>query len=285
VPRSFSREREKTVHPCCFIRWSIPLLLSPFAFAVVDSLRAADPAPSTTAAETSATKVYTSGKDLLADLPKEAFPKTAPDAGIERARALRWCKTHLLGKTVEWTGTITHVTVDEVIGDTEDLFDVRLKTDIPVAKKSGQGGAYPVLGDTFLLGDQRCGVVLTGSAISHTFRDDERLRRATFVSTIILRNCSESEAIKLRELNGKMVTLRSLITGVEQGGDGFAFQPDVRGDKPEEWFGFQLKVSIPSVNGLTTKYAAKETERAESSRAKGGGSPSGSRSSSSGSAR
>jgi hypothetical protein len=53
-----------------------------------------------------AAKVYRSAEELLADLPKDKYPfGGAP----ERAACTEWLKANVVGRTVEWKATVSHV--------------------------------------------------------------------------------------------------------------------------------------------------------------------------------
>lgn len=172
-------------------------------------------------------KPHATGAELLADLPKEAYPDG--DA-IEWAACQKWCEGNLAGRVVTWKGKVTGF---QVAGD--GPFTVGITTDIPVVYASRLGFAF---GPPFKLGKRKCGVVLT----------NERLNVSDTGLAVLYENQSAEEAKALRGLKGREVTFRATISGRD------AFVVDgrvtarMRG-READWLPIQVHVSDPEIDG------------------------------------
>ncbi len=159
-------------------------------------------------------KVYKTGAELLADMPKEAYPKSGHDGGIERAAARKWCKRHLPGRFIEWTAKVTDITIrGSARGD--DALHVELNLDgidavaglidgVPPFGLASLGKAPFKIGDTpviVLFGDEsewQDGVEAKG-----LYTADDVL--------VVYYGCTPAEAKQLRDLKGRQCTLRSHV--------------------------------------------------------------------------
>lgn len=194
-----------------------------------------------------ATKVYRTSTDLLADMPKDAFPKAGQDEGISRADARKWLATHLVLRPVEWQATVIGVSVS---GD--GPFEVRLKTDLPGVYDGFTVDAglpdvstlHVAFGDRVSLGGQDCRVTLnptlpidlTGVTLKYT--------------------CSRDEAKRLSELKSKKVTLRATVTEANLGDE--AKVDIVKGENrtTEKSLPIALSTTTPSIDGFMPRYHA-----------------------------
>lgn len=144
-------------------------------------------------------KVHRSGQEILAGLPKDNYPKVGEEFGIERARCEKWCRAHLVGKTIEWSTTIKDIKID---GD--EPFIVTLTVEVSSEFQCVAGASVPTcwcFWEPVTLGGQSCQVGLSRE----------------FVGGFFPYRCTEAEAKMLRNLKGKRVTMRSEVTDVSVG--------------------------------------------------------------------
>lgn len=208
----------------------------------VDAQGKADTPPSTkTEAEApDSGKVYRSPTELLADMPKSAYPKPGPEGGIEQAAARKWMKKNLVGRTVEWTATLREIaisgddpfTVKMWFTDFKDPLEVHaiFHPDLP------EGGLLCgfSFGGPFSLGGESCEVILGGKGIVGL----SGLR-------IGYAECTADEAALFRKLKGKKVLIRSKILSAHVSSGKITSAGELKERVP-----IGLVVSLPSVNGI-----------------------------------
>jgi hypothetical protein len=145
-------------------------------------------------------KVYRTASDLLADMPKEAYPKSGEMGGVQRSRARKWCGENLVGRTVEWTGTVTKV---KDYGD--GPFKVEVETDAAATLVPAGGALYLRKVIPFdranSRGEQSCQVYVRIGVLP----DD--VTRITYT-------CTADEVARLQKLKDKKVTFRSTVEEV-----------------------------------------------------------------------
>lgn len=166
---------------------------------------------STTAAKGSKDKVYRTPEDLLADMPKEAFPKAGPEGGIERAAARRWVATHLVFQTLEWTATVTGVTITgdgpyKVVVDTDAGFAAG-RCLIGTGSNGVDLAGLP-FGGSVSLGGQACQVIADSAALKGE----------------LSYYCTGDEAKQILAMKNKTVTLRAAIKGANVGDEDLVFR-------------------------------------------------------------
>jgi hypothetical protein len=202
-------------------------------------------------------KVYTSGKALLADMAKDAYPDG--DA-IEWAAARKWCESNVIGRRVEWTASVTDFSVrqarDDPEGDRGETFDVTLTTDTP----SLRGGGF-VFGRPFLLGKAECAVVIFGASIDA----EGDIGSEDWAATIQYQRCTAGEAKKLRGFKGRKVAFSSIIDGREINSIGVEISgekvstPGLFG-KDFAWLPIKLYAPVPSIDGFLPEACKPKTE-------------------------
>jgi hypothetical protein len=188
------------------------------------------------AAEAPKDKVYRTGPELLADMPKDAYPKAGPQGGIERAAARKWLKANVVGRTVEWT-----MTVREVSDTGDDPFHVEVlvlsKAKFVGNKNNTVQPAEP-FGDEFLLDGESWQITLIGAI--------QNLGGDGLTSRISYTTCTAAEVKTLRKLKGKKVVLRATVTAAELPDKGI-----VDSTNKESGVGaILLTVSLPSADGF-----------------------------------
>lgn len=133
------------------------------------------------------TKVYRSAEELLARIPKEAYPVAGPNGSIERAATRDWLMEKLGSRKniFEWEAT-----VKEVVDRGVDLYSVVITNEPSVA--SG-----PIV-----LGEQQCQLRMCEEyGGNHLNASDD----------IQYQYCTADEVRKLREFIGKKVTFRGIV--------------------------------------------------------------------------
>lgn len=187
-------------------------------------------------AEGADTKVYTKLADLLADMPKDSYPK---GEGISRAAAKKWLEANLKGRTIEWTDTITKV---EVTGDDPFKVNLGLATDLVAIQYDAWIWSRVLFGQAFKFdGGETCVASLGGGGLSG--RKDDPFT-ATFTLQLTYPTCSKDEATSLQRLANKKVTFRAKIENVSVGrsmtGKGI----------PDDAYAIAIDVRPPSLDGF-----------------------------------
>lgn len=197
--------------------------------------------------------VFQTPEKLFAGLPKDAYPKLGDDAGLERGLAQKWMNANLVGKSVEWKGTVELV---KVTGS--DPFDADVYFEGTTGIRWVPGVAGPTFGNTFSLGDQKCRTLLsTGVSSTNWITGGVDLAGCDgplTASRTRYRSCSEVEVKRLREFQKKEVSPRETITNivvyaknayVEARLDGFGNYPST-----DVGLAIRLQVSLPTVDGF-----------------------------------
>lgn len=191
-------------------------------------------------AEPATLKTYLQGSELLADLPKTAYPKWGGKFQPERVATQEWMKANLPGRTVKWTSKIEKV---EVTGN--GPFEVKLYW-----HPSGAGGlavdSQPTLGNSFAIGEEsNCVVSINTPAARQSF----------FTCYYCYDQCTADEAKMLRELEGKEVTFRGEIAKHKQGDADNQYSFTVRPgyDEVDRQLEICVPVSMPTINSILPK--------------------------------
>lgn len=184
-------------------------------------------------------KVFRTSADLFAGMPKEAYPKSGPGAGIERAAALDWFKENIVGHSVEWTAKVDNPQVEgdtRVVGDGPPRFKVTFDT--YGVTHHIRFGLFPgrdcVAWKDHTLGSQTCEVLID-------------LRSDIYLKYLTYGGCTVDEAKHMRTFGGKDVTFRARIKYVEVSDRGTS--SDRREDDPTH-VTFFLTVSPAAINGF-----------------------------------
>jgi cell division protein FtsB len=168
--------------------------------------------------------VYRSPLALLADMPKNKFPKIGAEGGLERIAARIWCAEKLIGRTIEWTSIVT-----EVADSGGDPSVVKVKTDATYFLNNTFAFGHPIS-----LGGQTCQVLVVGGRPNYGEYD------LTEYS-----GCTAAEVATLRQLKGRQVSLRGLVRGVEVADSNASF-----GSSLKETVPIMLTVTKPTIDGF-----------------------------------
>lgn len=190
-------------------------------------------------------RIFASAADLLADMPKAAYPD---GDSIEWAACQKWCEANLTGRRVAWAAKVTAF---EVSGD--GPFEVTLGTDVPMI----EGGV--VLGNPVPLGKTKWGVVLSGFEMMS--RDRNRIFDFDGRDlTVTYERCTADEAKALRALKGREVTFEATIGTPGAWGNAVKVDGTKRArvpipgspfeEKELDWLPLRCHISSLSVNGF-----------------------------------
>jgi len=165
--------------------------------------------------------VYRSAAELIADMPPKDYPKSGPMGNAERQDAEKWLKANVVGRTIEWTATVTEVTDKGA-----DPYEVALVNDRAVTL-----------------------VTSTGAPVDHSYTfgpavslAGESCQFLTNWNHTPYKSCTRPELNTLRGLKGKKVAFRSTVIGASVRDRDFI--------ESTKHLLIQLDVTLPSVDGF-----------------------------------